>query len=109
MDTAKKIRKISCLIALGLLLGIAVMALRGTHISNVLKREILPELEIATGHKVIAQKIYVNLFPLFVEAKEIKIFDEEGNRILLAKRVKGYLDISGIFYKSIKIRRLVIK
>ncbi|MFZ2198497.1 MAG: hypothetical protein WAV13_12230, partial [Thermodesulfovibrionales bacterium] len=109
MDTAKKIRKISCLIVLGLLLGIAVMALRGTHISNVLKREILPELEMATGHKVIAQKIYVNLFPLFVEAKEIKIFDEEGNRILLAKRVKGYLDISGIFYKNIKIRRLVIK
>lgn len=109
MDTAKKIRKISCLIVLGLLLGIAAMALRGTHISNVLKREILPELEMATGHKVIAQKIYVNIFPLFIEAKEIKIFDEDGNRILLAKRVKGYLDISGIFYKSVKIRRLVIK
>ena len=109
MDTAKKIKKISCLIVLGLLLGIAVMVLRGPHISNSLKRIILPELEMATGHKVIAQKIYVNLFPLFVEAKEIKMFDEEGNRVLLAKRVKAYLDISGIFDKSIKIRRLVIK
>jgi translocation and assembly module TamB len=109
MDTAKKIRKISCLIVLGLLLGIAVMVLRGPHISNSLKRTILPELEMATGHKVIAQKIYINLFPLFVEAKELKMFDEDGNRILLAKRVKAYLDISGIFDKSIKIRRLVIK
>lgn len=109
MDTAKKIRKISCLIALGLLFGIAVMVLRGPHISNSLKRIILPELEMATGQKVIAKKIYVNLFPLFVEAKEVKMFDDKGNRVLLAQRVKAYLDISGIFDKTIKIRRLVIK
>ena len=94
---------------LGLLMGMAVMVLRGPHMSNALKRLILPELEMATGHKVIAQKIYINLFPLFVEAKEIKMFDDEGNRVLLAKRVKAYLDISGIFDKNIKIRRLVIK
>src|SRR5574340_1357972 len=109
MDTAKKIKKISCLIVLGLLLGSAFMVLRSTHVSNVLKRLVLPELEMATGQKVIAQKIYANLFPLFVEAKEIKIFDEEGNRVLLVKRVKAYLDISGILYKKIKIRRLVRK
>jgi translocation and assembly module TamB len=109
MDSAKKVRKIFCLIVFGLLIGIVAIILRGPHISNSLKRTILPELEMATGQKVIAKKIYVNLFPLFVEAKEVIMFDDKGNRVLLAQRVKAYLDISGIFDKTIKIRRLVIK
>jgi hypothetical protein len=70
MDTVKKVKKLSFLIALGLLLGIAVMAFWGPTYINRLKRLILPELEMATGHKVIAQNIYVNLFPFFVEAKK---------------------------------------
>ncbi len=109
MDTAKKIRKISYLIVLGLLLGMAAVYLRGPHVSNALKKLILPELEMATGHKVIAQKIYINIFPLFVEAKEMKMYDDEGRRILYAKRVKAYLNISGIIDKNLKIRRLVIR
>ncbi|RPI36421.1 MAG: hypothetical protein EHM54_05765, partial [Nitrospiraceae bacterium] len=109
MDSAKKVKKLSFLIVLGLLFGIAAILLRGPHISNSLKRIILPELEMATGQKVIAHNIYINIFPLFVEAKEIKIFDEEGERVVFAKRVKAYLDISGIFDKTVKIRRLVIK
>ncbi|MDP2158828.1 MAG: hypothetical protein Q8K68_14095, partial [Nitrospirota bacterium] len=83
--------------------------LRGPHISNALKKIILPELELATGKRVIAQKIYINIFPLFIEAKNIKVFDDEGNKILLAERVKAYLDISGIFSRSLTIRRLVIR
>ncbi len=109
MDSAKKITKLSFLIAFAVLFGIAVVLLRGPHISNTLKKLILPEIELATGHKVIAQKIYINIFPLFAEAKEMKIFDEEGSRLVYAKRVKAYLDISGIFSKKLIIRRLVIK
>jgi translocation and assembly module TamB len=109
MDTAKKIRKISCLIVLALLIGMAVIVLRGPHVSNALKKMILPELEMATGYKVIAQKIYINIFPLFVEAKNLKMFDDEGKRIFVAKRVKAYLDLSGIIDRNVKIRRLVIK
>jgi len=109
MDSAKKITKLSFLIAFAVLFGIAVVILRGPHISNTLKRLVLPEIEMATGHKVIAQNMYINIFPLFVEAKELKMFDEEGQRLVYAKRVKAYLDISGIFYKKLKIRRLVIK
>jgi len=78
MDTVKKVKKLSFLIALGLLFTIAAILLRGPHISNSLKKMILPELEMATGHKVIAQKMYINIFPFFVEAKEMKMFDEEG-------------------------------
>ena len=87
MDTAKKIRKISYLIVLGLLIGMAAMYLRGPHVSNALKKLILPELEMATGHKVIAQKIYINIYPLFIEAKEMKMFDDEG---------KGYFMQNGL-------------
>jgi hypothetical protein len=82
MDTVKKVRKISCLIAFGLFIGIVAIVLRGPHISNALKKIILPEIEMATGHKVIAQKIYVNIYPFFVEAKELKIFSDKGDRIL---------------------------
>ena len=103
MDSAKKITKLSFLIAFAVLFGIAVVILRGPHISNTLKRLVLPEIEMATGHKVIAQNMYINIFPLFVEAKELKMFDEEGQRLVYAKRVKAYLDISGIFYKKLKI------
>lgn len=109
MDTSKKIRKISYLIVIGLLIGMAAVYLRGPYVSNALKKLILPELEMATGYKVIARKIYVNIYPLFVEAKEVKIYDDEGKRILYATRVKAYLDLSGIIDKNLKIRRLVIK
>ena len=109
MDAAKKIRKISYLVVIGLLIGMTAVYLRGPYVSNALKKLILPELEMATGHKVIAQKIYVNIYPLFVEAKELKMFDDEGKRIFYAKRVKAYLNISGILDRNLKIRRLVIK
>ncbi len=83
--------------------------LRGPHVSNALKKVILPELEAATGKRVIASKIYINIFPLFIEAKDLKVFDERGQKLLLVKRVKAYLDLSGLISKTLTIRRLVIK
>ncbi len=105
----KRIKSLACLIPVVVIVGIAAFILRGPHISNALKRLILPELELIVGRKVIAQKIYVNLFPLFVEAKGLKIFDDKGERIFLSQRVKAYLDLTGIAGKKIKIRRLVLK
>lgn len=77
--------------------------------SNVLKKMILPELEHMSGRKVIAQKIYLNIFPLFIEAKGVKIFDEDGKRVLTADRVKGYVVLTAIFRKELAFRRVVIK
>jgi len=82
---------------------------RGPYISNALKKVILPELENMTGRKVLAQKIHLNLFPLFIEAKGLKVFDDEGNRVLTADRVKGYMGLSGILRKKLVLTRLVIK
>ncbi len=91
-----------------LLFGIFLYASRGPNISNALKRIILPELETATGRKFIAQKIYVNLFPLFVEIKGLKSFDDNGERIIEVQRVKGYIGLSGLIQKKVFIKRLVI-
>lgn len=102
-------KRIISIAVLALLLGISFYALRGPNISNALKKVILPELELITGKKFIAQKIYINIFPLFVEMKDVKAFDDNGNRILTAERIKGYVGISGLLKKEIVVRRLVIK
>jgi len=111
MDGFKRagIKRTACIITAAALIGIAAFVLRGPHISNALKKLILPELEMMLGQKVIAQKIYVNIFPLFVEAKGVKVFDESGERILVAGRVKAYAELSGLFHKELGIRRLVVK
>src|SRR3990172_8463281 len=111
MDDLKRRRigKITLLAAVIICLGLATFVLRGPHISNALKKLILPELEMMTGRKVIAQKIYINLIPFFVEAKGLKVFDEKGERFLLAQRAKAYVDLSGFFSRQLVIRRLVIR
>ncbi|MBZ0157552.1 MAG: translocation/assembly module TamB domain-containing protein [Alphaproteobacteria bacterium] len=90
-------------------LGILLYASRGPNISNSLKKMILPELELATGKRFIAQKIYINLFPLFIEMKGVKAFGEDGDKFLEVQRVKGYIGLAGLLRKEITIRRLLIK
>ncbi len=109
MGDIRKIKKGVCVLSLVMLVGMAFFVLRGPHISNALKKIILPELEMATGRKVIAQKIYINLFPLFIEAKGMKVFDEKGERIFLIQRVKAYVGLSGLVKRQVVIRRIVIK
>ncbi len=80
---------------------------RGPYISNTLKRLILPELSLATGRDVTAKKIYINIIPLFIEARDIKVYDS-GRAIITIPRVKGYIGIGSFLRKEINIRRLVI-
>lgn len=109
MKNPKKIRKFLYLLTFAVIIGLVTFISRGPYISNELKRIILPELEAVFGQKVIAQKIYINLFPLFIEAKGLKVFDDDGNRILFSKRVKGYINLSGLLSRNLSIQRLVIK
>jgi autotransporter translocation and assembly factor TamB len=109
MGNPRKMKKAVSLISLVALMGIVLFMLRGPQISNALKKVILPELELATGRKVIAQKMYINLFPLFVEAKGMKVFDEKGERIFLIPEAKAYIELSGVLKRQVLIRRLVIK
>jgi translocation and assembly module TamB len=109
MKNPKKLRRFLYLLTFAVIIGLVTFTLRGPYISNALKRIILPELEAVFGQKVIAQKVYINLFPLFIEAKGLKVFDDDGNRILFSKKVKGYIDLSGLLSRNLSIQRLVIK
>ncbi|MFZ3123230.1 MAG: translocation/assembly module TamB domain-containing protein [Thermodesulfovibrionales bacterium] len=109
MEKSKRIKRIAYLFTGVLLIGIIIFISRGPHISNALKKIILPELENMTGRKVIAHKIYLNLFPLFIEAKGVKLFDDEGNRVLTVDRIKGYPKLSAIRRKKIALKRIVLK
>jgi len=109
MDKSKRIKRIAYLSTGVLLIGIIIFVSRGPHISNALKKIILPELENMTGRKVIAQSIYLNLFPLFIEAKGVKLFDDEGNSVLTVDRIKGYPKLSAIRRKKIALKRIVLK
>ena len=109
MENTKRFKRIIYLSVCILFIGIIIFVFRGPYISNALKRVILPELENMSGRKVIAQKIYLNLFPLFVEAKGVKVFDDKGNKVLTADVAKGYVGLSGILRREIVIKRIVIK
>jgi autotransporter translocation and assembly factor TamB len=89
--------------------GITAFALRGPYLSNALKKVILPELEMASGRQVTAKRIYLNLFPLFAEARDVRMFDERGNHILSVPVAKAYVNLSGLVSGRIVIRRIVIK
>ena len=112
MDDAQRrsrIIKATVILAPVLIIGIVLFVLRGPNISNSLKQAILPEIGMMLGRKVIAQNIYLNIFPLFIEAKGLKVFDDGGERLLVAPRVKAYLELTSLFSKRLTIRRLVIK
>ncbi len=109
MANTLKLKRYSLLTGLLLVMLVIGAVLRGPHISDTLKKIILPELESVTGRKVEVRKIYINIVPLFIEAKDLSIIDDDGNKMLFARKVKAYLDISGILSRSLAISRLVIK
>lgn len=108
MENTKKLKRIIYISSAVLFLAVFVFVSRGPYLSNALKKMILPELENMSGRKVVAQKIYINLFPLFIEAKGLKVFDESGNKVLIAERVKGYIGLSGLLRKELTVKRIVI-
>ena len=83
--------------------------LRGQYVSDTLRGIIIPELENMTGQKVTASRFSINILPLFLEAKDMKVSDASGQTILDTRRVKGYITLSGIFNRQITLQRLVIE
>ena len=71
------------------IISVLILVVRGEFVSNLLKGVILPELEDATGQKVTVQKLYLNLFPLFIEANGLKIADGSGETDPVFKESEG--------------------
>jgi len=90
------------------LLALVILFARGPLVSNLLKSVLLPELSAATGRQVLAERMAVNIFPLFVDVRELRVFDN-GREVLLIPRVKGYVSLLGLLKKEIALRRLAIR
>ncbi|MGD8352284.1 MAG: hypothetical protein PVG55_04765, partial [Nitrospirota bacterium] len=101
-------KKAIALIMLVLFLGV-VLLLRGPHTSNFLKSLVLPELQKALGLQVISKKMHLSLLPLYVEAEEVKAFDENGERAFAAESVKAYVGLWGLLRRELVIDALVVR
>ncbi|MEJ2683977.1 MAG: translocation/assembly module TamB domain-containing protein [Candidatus Sulfobium sp.] len=97
------------LVSIAAVAVITAVFLRGPYVSNLLKGTMLPEMEKATGTNMTVGRIYVNLFPLYVEADGLIMADKKGGRILSVRRARAYIDISGFLARRADIRRLVIR
>jgi len=97
------------IIVIILSISLLFFLLRGPYLSNSIKRVILPVLEKALGKRIIIDSTAINLFPLYLQAKGVKVFDEDGNRLLWVTKARAYIEPSGLFFKEIRIRRLSIK
>jgi translocation and assembly module TamB len=83
--------------------------LRGPYLSNSIKRLIQPAMEDAIGEKIIIDKAVINLFPFYLQTKGLKVFDEEGNRLLWVTKMRAYVDVLRLFSREIRVRRLTVK
>jgi translocation and assembly module TamB len=102
-------KKRAFLVFIAVLVVVAAFFLRGHYISDLLKGTMLPEIEAATGTTAEVRKMYVNLFPLYVEADGFTMADRNGGRILSVKKAKAYIDLSGFLERQVEIRRLVLR
>ncbi|MDH4027780.1 MAG: AsmA-like C-terminal region-containing protein, partial [Nitrospirota bacterium] len=95
--------------------GIAVLSfavlfflLRGPYLSNFTKRLIIPTLENATRERIIMDKAVINLLPFYIQAKGVKVFDKDGNRLLWITKTRAYIDLTGLFVKEVRIRKFTM-
>ncbi len=108
MKNTVGLKRVLYLLLLAVIAGLTILISKSTQISDTLKSLLIPELQEASGQRVDIRSISANLFPLFIEAKGVKVFDGSGKNILTVKRAKGYIGLSGILSRHISLRRLVI-
>lgn len=88
-----------------LCVAVVFFLLRGPYLSNYIKRIIVPQLENITRERVKIGQAAINLFPFYVQAKSVKVFDKEGTQLLWITKTRAYIDISGLFSKKVRIRK----
>ncbi len=106
---AKRSRMTASLGVIILIIAVLFFLLRGPYLSNYIKRIIVPQLENITGQRVIIGQAAVNLFPFYVQAKSMKVFDKDGNKLLWITKTRAYIDISGLFLKKVRVRKFWLK
>jgi len=109
MVTSRRLRGFIFIVIALVFVSLVFFLFRGPHLSNAFKKLILPELEAMTGESVIIGKVVLNPFPLYVEARKLKLSDEDGNPLLKINKARAYIELSGLPAKNINIGRLIIK
>ena len=104
----RKIGKSACILVLAAAVLAGYLFLRGPQVSNFLKEQISREFESQTGYELTADKLYANLFPFYVGAKNIKIFDGHGSLIFSSRGIKAYAGVAALLEKTILVKRLVL-
>ncbi len=102
-------RKLTIIVGAFLAFAVLFFLLRGPYLSNSIKRVIIPVLENTTGERVIIDRAVINLLPFYVQAKGLKMFDRDGNRLLWVTKTRVYIDLFGLLTGEIRIRKLTIK
>ncbi|MBL7050041.1 MAG: translocation/assembly module TamB domain-containing protein [Nitrospira sp.] len=106
----KKKKALSWIVGISILMfAIVFFLLRGPYLSNYIKRIFIPVLENVTRESVLIDKAVINLFPFYLQAKGLKVFDRDGNRLLLISKTRVYLDISGLLSGKVILRRITLK
>lgn len=103
-----KLKKIIALSVLTFVFAVVFFTARSSYVSDYLKNLILPELSIAAGRQVTAQRVYINIFPLFVGINDLRMFDK-GKELFYLQQAKGYIGFSGILSREVVVKRLVLK
>lgn len=103
-----KLKRIIALSVMTLLFAVVFFIARSSYVSDQLKKLILPELSIASGRQVTAQKVYVNIFPFFIGINDLGVFDN-GKEIFHLQQAKGYIGFSGILSREVVVKRLVLR
>jgi translocation and assembly module TamB len=109
MERPKGIGKLLLLLLPAVLLLAVIIFIRSAYISESLNKIIIPPMEAITGKQIVAERIVLNIFPLFIEARDLAVLSENRKQILFIQRAKAYVNILSLLERKIAIRRLVIK
>lgn len=77
-------------------------------LSTALTNIIISELQDISGERVTIGSLQLRLFPLSIEAKDVTVSGENGENILAAGRVKGYLGLGELLARTVSLRRIVV-
>jgi len=83
--------------------------LRGPYLSNSIKRIIIPILENATGERIVTDHAVINLFPFYIQIKSIRVFNDEGQRLIWITKTRAYIDLLALLRGEIRLLRLSLK
>ncbi len=104
----KNLKKLAGIVLLAAAVLSGYLFLRGPHVSNYLKEIVSRGFESQTGYELTADRLYANLFPFYVGARNIRVLDDRGDVIFSARGIKAYIGLSALLNKTVLIRRLAL-